>query len=104
MQRTPITSKTGMTGIAYDQTSETLELSFVSRKAGEPDKVYHYTPFTAADWEAFQAAESKGSHFLRQIKPAFRCTKIEESHAENEKSKETRKPFNTKADGEEIPF
>ena len=78
MNRTPVVSKTGMCGVAYDAASETLELAFAARKAGDPEKVYHYTPFTAADWDAWRAAESKGSHFLRVVKPGFRCTKIEE--------------------------
>jgi hypothetical protein len=102
MNRTPITSKTGLCGVAYNATTKTLELAFASKKAGEKERVYHYTPFTAADWEAFQAAKSKGSHFLKQIKPAFRCTRIEEPDAENKK--EDRKPFNTSEPEAEIPF
>jgi KTSC domain len=78
MNRTPITSKTGMCGVAYDPATETLELAFTSRKEGQPEKVYHYAKFTAADWDAWQAAESKGSHFLKVVKPKFACTKIEE--------------------------
>ena len=75
MQRIPVVSKTGMTGYAYDPKTETLEISFQSRKANEPDPVYHYTPFKQADFDAFMAAESKGSHFLRVVKPGFKCEK-----------------------------
>jgi hypothetical protein len=88
MERTPVVSKTGMTGYAWDAASKVLEIAFASRKPGEPDKVYHYAEFTAEDWAAFQAAESKGSHFLRAIKPKFACTKIgtEKTNAEKEKA------------------
>jgi len=91
MERTAVTSKTGMVGYAYDAATETLEIAFASRKPGEPDKVYHYAAFTAADWEAFQAAESKGSAFLKWIKPKFACTKIEPEKSANEKETEAPK-------------
>lgn len=77
MDRTAVVSKTGMTGYGYSPETQTLEIAFSSRKSGEPDKVYHYAAFTAEDWKAFQAAESKGSHFLKVIKPKFACTKVE---------------------------
>lgn len=77
MERKAVVSKTGMTGYAYDAATKVLEIAFASRKPGEPDKVYHYAEFTAEDWAAFQAAESKGSHFLKVVKPKFKCTKIE---------------------------
>jgi hypothetical protein len=88
MERTTVVSKTGMTGIGYDAASKVLEIAFASRKPGEPDKVYHYAEFTPEDWAAFQAAESKGSHFLRAIKPKFACTKIgtEKTDAQKEKA------------------
>lgn len=82
MNRTAVVSKTGMCGMAYDAATQTLELAFASRKEGEPEKVYHYHSFTPADWEAFEAAESKGSHFCRVIKPGFACTKVEEAPKE----------------------
>jgi hypothetical protein len=63
--------------MAYHPLAEILELEFTSRKEGVPNPVYHYSKFTPEDWKAFQAAESKGSHFLRTIKPAFACTKFE---------------------------
>lgn len=75
MERTAIISKTGMTGYAYNAQAEVLEIAFKPKNAGEPEKVYHYTPFKAADWQAFQAAASKGSHFLKVIRPHFACAK-----------------------------
>lgn len=84
MERTPVTSKTGMSGYAYDAATQTLEISFKSRKEGEADKVYHYSTFTAEDFAAFLAAESKGSHFLRIIKPKFPCKKFEVARVEEE--------------------
>jgi len=96
MKRTAIESSLLSTA-AYDAASQVLELSF----RAHPEKVYHYSNFTPADWEAFQAAESKGSHFLRVIKPTFSCRKIEEEHAEEDK--EARKPFKTD-EPSDIPF
>jgi hypothetical protein len=82
MQRIPVVSKTGMTGRAYVPATQTLEISFVSRKEGEPDKVYQYSPFTQEQWDTFLSAESTGSHFLKIIKPRVKpgdltCVKIE---------------------------
>ncbi len=81
MQRTAVVSKTGMTGHAYDPATETLELSFKGKKEGDPDRVYHYTEFKPEHWEAFQAAESKGSHFIKVVKPKFACKKLEAQQA-----------------------
>jgi len=102
MKRAPITSKTGMCGVAYDQATETLELAFSPRKAGEKEKVYQYTPFTPEDWSQFQAAQSKGSHFLKFIRPCFRCTRIEEKDAEDKA--QDRKAFDTETPDENLPF
>lgn len=77
MIRNPITSKTGLAGAGYDPATETLELEFASRKEGEPSKLYHYHDFTPADYDAFVAAESKGSHFMKHVKPVFKCTRVE---------------------------
>ena len=77
MERIAITSKTGMTGFAYDPATEILEIAFKAKNEGEPDRVYHYTAFKPEHWDAFQAAESKGSHFLKVIKPKFTCRKLE---------------------------
>ena len=33
--------------------------------------MYHYTGFSSADWAAFGAAESTGSHFYSHIKGKF---------------------------------
>jgi hypothetical protein len=65
-----------MCGIGYDPATETLEIEFKSRKPDQPNTLYHYTPVTQADYDLFAAAESKGSHFLRVIKPGFACKKI----------------------------
>lgn len=81
MERTAITSKTGMTGFAFDAAIETLEVSFKGKREEDPDRVYQYAPFTPEQFEAFVAAESKGSHFLKSIKPRVGkdliCTKID---------------------------
>lgn len=38
--------------------------------------IYNYLEFTPADLAEFQAAESKGKHFLKKIKPNFACEKL----------------------------
>lgn len=48
--------------IGYDKDSNTLAIEFNS------GGVYHYANFTEQDWQDFQKAESKGSHFYRVIK------------------------------------
>jgi len=55
--------------IGHDAASNTLAIRFKNGK-GEPSSVYHYDNFTAADFAAFQGAESIGSHFGKHIKSA----------------------------------
>jgi KTSC domain-containing protein len=76
MNRQPIDSKTGLCSAGYDAAMETLELEFKSRKDGEPNKLYHYAKFPQAEWESFCRALSKGSFFLKFIKPTYACTKL----------------------------
>jgi hypothetical protein len=53
--------------IGHDAETNTLAIQFPGKgdRAGSP---YHYSNFTADDFAAFLAAESKGSHFIHQIK------------------------------------
>lgn len=53
--------------IGYDAATQTLAVQFKNWK-GDVGSTYHYSNFTASDWEAFKAAESKGSHFGKFIK------------------------------------
>ena len=52
----------------YDAATETLAIQFHNKAKDGPGSLYHYANFTAADWEAFKAAESKGSHFKKHIR------------------------------------
>ncbi len=61
--------------IGHDPNTNTLAICFPSRKGGQvvpgsvvPGSLYHYSNFTAEDFAAFQAAESKGKHFGKHIK------------------------------------
>jgi hypothetical protein len=88
MKRTPVESKTGMCSYGYDPVTERLEIAFKSRKEGEPDKVYQYVNFPQEEWEKFLAAESKGSFFLKSVKPNYECQKLEpEGKPSEEKDK-----------------
>jgi hypothetical protein len=68
--------------IGHDANTNTLSIRFKS-KAGA-GSLYHYSNFSIADWEAFRAAESKGSHFGKFIKPEkdkYPFVRIDESQA-----------------------
>lgn len=54
--------------IGHDAETQTLAIQFKNWK-GEATGVYRYSNFTAEDFAAFQAAESKGKHFGAHIKP-----------------------------------
>ncbi len=54
--------------IGHDPATQTLAVQF-KNWTGEVTSVYHYRNFTAEQFAAFQAAESKGKHFGAHIKP-----------------------------------
>lgn len=55
--------------IGHDAESNTLAIRFRDRRSNQPTSLYHYSNFTADDFKAFSEAESKGSHFGKNIKP-----------------------------------
>lgn len=64
--------------IGYDPETQTLAIQFKNWK-GEIGSTYHYSNVTQADFDAFNASESKGKHFGRHIKPhagKFPYTKV----------------------------
>lgn len=54
--------------IGHDAASQTLAVQFFTK--GQPGNVYHYSQFSAADYDAFSGAESIGKHFIAHIQPA----------------------------------
>lgn len=54
--------------IGHDAETNTLAIRFKNYK-GEVTSLYHYSNFTAEDFEAFRTAESIGRHFGAYIKP-----------------------------------
>lgn len=56
-----------ITAIGHDPETNTLAIQFPSKTG--TGSVYHYQNFTAEDFAAFSAAESKGAHFGKHIKP-----------------------------------
>ena len=54
--------------IGHDAATNTLAIRFKNYK-GEVTSLYHYSNFTAEDFEAFRTAESIGRHFGAYIKP-----------------------------------
>ncbi|QMV33118.1 hypothetical protein KMC49_gp50 [Ralstonia phage Firinga] len=70
--------------IGYDSASQTLAIRFKDRRTGAPTSLYHYSNFSAEDFEAFKNAESIGSHFGKHIKPfakKYPYTQIEKTPA-----------------------
>lgn len=53
--------------IGHDPETNTLAIQFPAKTG--IGSVYHYQNFTAEDFAAFSAAESKGAHFGKHIKP-----------------------------------
>lgn len=54
--------------IGFDPATATLAVRFKGR-GDKPGSLYHYANFGETEWAALQDAESKGSHFIRNIKP-----------------------------------
>lgn len=52
----------------YDRATGTLAIRF-NGHAGKPGSLYHYRNFSETEWAAFRDAPSKGSHFIRHVKP-----------------------------------
>lgn len=76
---TPVQSSQ-LESIGHDPETNTLAIRFHGK--GRPGSLYHYQNVTADDYSALLAAESKGSHFIRNIKPhvdKFPFTRINES-------------------------
>lgn len=63
----PVTSSQ-IAQIGYDADSETLAIRFNPNRANAEGSVYHYANVPAKVWEDLQAAESKGSFFIHNIK------------------------------------
>jgi hypothetical protein len=74
---TPVESSQ-LSAYGYDAATQTLAIRFKGR--GElPGSLYHYRNFGETDWQAFLDAPSKGSHFIRNIKPhanRYPCRRI----------------------------
>ena len=65
----------------HDPDTATLRVRFHGF-GGKPGSLYDYANFGDTDMAAFRDAESKGSHFIRQIKPhadRYPCTRIIET-------------------------
>jgi KTSC domain len=65
-----------LSAAAYDDSKHILYLRF--RNTGA---VYRYFDFTAADYQAFLSAESKGRFFRSHIRDYFRCERMAKLHA-----------------------
>ena len=83
MQRKEVKSSL-LAAVGYDAASKTLMLEFKSKKPGEPGKVYKYADVSPETYKKFITAPSLGSHFLKEIKNAHACTKVEPEKPPNE--------------------
>jgi hypothetical protein len=75
MKWTALESKM-LSAAAYDDSKQVLYLRF--RNTGH---VYRYFEFTAADYQAFFTAESKGRFFRSYIRDHFRFERMARLHA-----------------------
>lgn len=66
IEMTPVKSSQ-IAAIGHDPETNTLAIQFPAKTG--TGSVYHYSNFTAEDFAAFSAAESKGAHFGKHIKP-----------------------------------
>ena len=77
---TPVDSSQ-LEAYGHDAPTATLAIRFKGF-GGKPGSLYHYANFGDTDMARFRDAESKGSHFIRQIKPhadRYPCTRIIET-------------------------
>ena len=72
MERRPVEKSSMFKSVGYSATTQTLEVEFHS------GGVYSYKGVTANDWKELCAAESKGSHFSKNIRGKFPAEKIDE--------------------------
>lgn len=64
---TPVESSQ-IAAIGHDPETNTLAIQFKNWK-GDSTSLYHYEHVSAEDFASFQAADSKGRHFDKHIKP-----------------------------------
>lgn len=79
----PVEGSTQIAEEGHDPDTSTLRLRFHGF-GGKPGSLYDYANFGATDYAAFRDAESKGSHFIRQVKPfadRYPCTRLIETAA-----------------------
>lgn len=63
-------TSTNLASARYEDTSMTLEVSFLS------GGVYHYYDVPAHIWQEFKAAESQGRYLAARIKGHYRYSKV----------------------------
>jgi hypothetical protein len=86
IQMTPVQSSQ-LAEIGYDKDSKTLAIRFNGRHDEPKGRLYHYSNVEPETFEALQNAESKGSYFLRNIKPnpgQYPYEKIDEAAKDDE--------------------
>jgi hypothetical protein len=62
----PIDNSSQISRIAHCPVTNRLQVTFKNKSGGS---TYEYPNFTADQFAEFLAADSKGSHFIKQIKP-----------------------------------
>lgn len=83
IELTPVESSQ-LAAFGHDPATDTLAIRF-NGYGGKPGSLYHYRNFGETDFAALRDAESKGSHFLRNIKPhadRYPCVRIIETPAD----------------------
>lgn len=86
IKMTPVQSSQ-LAEIGYDEDSKTLAIRFNGRHDEPKGRLYHYSGVEPETFEALKNAESKGSFFIRNIKPnpgRYPYKKIDESAKDDE--------------------
>lgn len=69
MQTIDCKSSSNIAWARYREFEQVLEIDFKD-KNGVVNSTYEYRSFSAADWDDFLAADSKGKHFAYRIRNA----------------------------------
>ena len=80
--------------VAFDPSTEELQVKFKPHKEGEPGRVYSYAAVPYDKYREFLNAESVGKHFQTFIRANYECHRIDtpkERHEEKEAKAKAKK-------------
>jgi KTSC domain len=84
VERKNVTSKI-LRSVGYDVDAQILEVEFLASRKDDTRKVYQYLDVPMEKALAMSQAESKGSYFLKFIKPNYKFKRVEEKLEDKKK-------------------